>query len=149
MLKLRCILPNLANFCLQISTTAEFYPFPEGDEDLLEKVKEDMVGGHLVVFTGKAVVGKTEKWSWPNICKSIVGFDASQLYAYAMCQPMPTGLYARWEFYVDLERFKPRSTTVRFFEHMLRAYFQNSRPDCKIEFLLNIDCISLDGFCGH
>ena len=30
-----------------------------------------------------------------NICKSIVGIDASQLYPYSMCQPMPTGLYTR------------------------------------------------------
>ena len=28
---------------------------------------------------------------------SIVGIDASQLYPYAMCQPMPTRLYTRWE----------------------------------------------------
>ena len=27
-----------------------------------------------------------------NLCKSIVGIDASQLFPYSMCQPMPTGL---------------------------------------------------------
>ena len=35
-LKLGCILPNLAKTCLQKSTDAKFYPFTEGDKDLLE-----------------------------------------------------------------------------------------------------------------
>ena len=37
MLKFGCTLPNLANICLHISTEANFYPFTEGDQDLLEK----------------------------------------------------------------------------------------------------------------
>ena len=35
MLKLGCTLPNLANICLRKSTDAKFYPFTEGDKDLL------------------------------------------------------------------------------------------------------------------
>ena len=38
MLKLGCTLPNLANICLDKSTDAKFYPFTEGDKDLLEKI---------------------------------------------------------------------------------------------------------------
>ena len=45
MLKLGCTLPNLANICLHKSTDAKFYPITEGDEDLLEKIREDVVGG--------------------------------------------------------------------------------------------------------
>ena len=37
MLKLGCTLPNLANICLHKSTDAKFYPFTEGDKDLLEE----------------------------------------------------------------------------------------------------------------
>ena len=44
MLKLGCILPNLANICLHKSTSAKFYPFTETDKDLLQKIREDMVG---------------------------------------------------------------------------------------------------------
>ena len=33
-----------------------------------------------------------------KICKSIVGIDASQLYPFSLTQPMPTGLYTRWEY---------------------------------------------------
>ena len=54
-LKLGCTLPNLANICLHKTTDAKFYPFTEGDKDLLEKIRED-VGGPYIVFTRKAVV---------------------------------------------------------------------------------------------
>ena len=37
MLKLGCTLPNLANLCLHKSTDSKFYPFTEGDKDILEK----------------------------------------------------------------------------------------------------------------
>ena len=44
MLKWGCTLPNLVNICLHKSTDSKFYPFTESDKDLLEKVREDMVG---------------------------------------------------------------------------------------------------------
>ena len=56
MLKLGCTLPYLANICSHKSTDSKFYPFTEGDKDLLEKIREDMVGGPSIVFTRKAVV---------------------------------------------------------------------------------------------
>ena len=58
-LKFGCTLPNLANFCLHKSTSAEFYPFTETDEDVLQKIREDMVGGLSIVFTRKTVVDET------------------------------------------------------------------------------------------
>ena len=59
MLKLGCTLPNLANICLHKSTDAKFYPFTEGDKDLLEKIPEEVVGCPSIVFTRKAVVAET------------------------------------------------------------------------------------------
>ena len=50
MLKLGCTLPNLANFCQHKSTDAKFYPFTEGRRNLLEKIREDVVGGISIVF---------------------------------------------------------------------------------------------------
>ena len=94
-LKLGCTLPNLAGICVRKSTSAKFYPFTETDKDLLQKIREDMVGGPSIVFTRKAVVDETFIRKSENICKTIVGIDASQLYPYSMCQPMPTGLYRR------------------------------------------------------
>ena len=79
MLNLGCTLPNLGNLCLHISFDAKFYPFTEGDKDLLEKIREEVVGGPSIVFTRKAVVDETFIRKSTNICKSIVGIDASQL----------------------------------------------------------------------
>ena len=90
MLKLGCILPNLANICLHKSNNEKFYPFCETDRDLCQKIREDMTGGPSIVFTRKAVVDKAFIRDSSNICKSIVGIDASQVYPYIRCQDMPT-----------------------------------------------------------
>ena len=95
MLKLCCILPNLANICLRKSTDSKFYPFTESDKNFLEKIREDMLGGPSIVFTRKAVADETFISKSTIMCKSIVGIDASQLHPFSMCQPMPTGLYTR------------------------------------------------------
>ena len=58
-LRLGCILPNLANICSHKTTDAKFYPFTEEDEDLLEKIREDVVGGPFIVFTREAVFDET------------------------------------------------------------------------------------------
>ena len=113
MLKLGCTLPNLANICLHKSTDAKFYPFTEADKDLSEKNREDVVGGPSIVFTRKAVVDRTFIRKSTNICKSIVGTDVSQLYPYSMCQPMPTGLYTRWDFDSETSRFTPQQNKAR------------------------------------
>ena len=155
MLKLGCTLPNLANICLHKSTDSKFYPFTESDKDLLEKIREDMVGGPSIVFTRKALVDETFIRKSSNLCKTIVGIDASQLYPYSMCQPMPTGLYTRWEYDSETNRFKARQNKSRSFENMVLSYFQQSRPECKIESNVTtgrrkkIDCFSVDGICYH
>ena len=121
MLKLGCTLRTLANFCLHKSNSAKFYPFTETDKDLLQKIPEDMVGGPSIVFTRKAVVDETFIRNSENMCKSIVGIDASQLYPYSMWQPMPTGLYTRWENDTESNRFKPQPIQSRKFEKMIMS----------------------------
>ena len=133
MFKLRCTLPNLAKICLHKSTSAKFYPFTETTKELLQKIREVMVGGPSIVFTRKAVVDETFIRNSRIICKSTVGIDASQLYPYSRCQPMPTGLYTRWEYDTAFNRFKPQQNKSRNFENMIMSYFQRQRPDCKIE----------------
>ena len=91
-LKLGSTLPNLANICLHKPTDSKFYPFTESDKDLLEKIREDMVGSPSIVFTRKTVVDETLIRKSSSLCKSIVGIDAGQLYPYSMCQPMPLRL---------------------------------------------------------
>ena len=82
MLKLGCTTPNLANICLHKSTDTKFYLFPEADRDILEKTRDDVVGGPSIVFTRKAVVDETFNRKSKNACKSIVRIDASQQYPY-------------------------------------------------------------------
>ena len=69
MLELGCTLPNLANICLHKSTDSNFYPLTESDKDLLEKIRENMVGGPSIVFTRKAVVDETFIRKSSNLCK--------------------------------------------------------------------------------
>ena len=155
MLKLGCFLPNLANICLHKSTDAKFDRLTEGDKDLLEKFREDVFGGPSIVFTRNAVVDETFIRKSINLCKSIVGIDASQLYPYSMCQPMPTGLYTRWDLDTETSRFIPRQNKTRSFENMVMCYFQRTRPECEFESFFTtgrqkkIDCFSVDGFCSH
>ena len=133
MLKFCCILPNPANICLHESTDVKFYPFTEGDKDLLEKIREDFVDDPSIVLPRKAVVEETFIRKCANICKSIVGIDSSQLYPYSMCQPMPTALQKRCDFDSERSRFTPRQNETRTFEKMVMSYFPQARPDCKIE----------------
>ena len=80
--------------------------------------------------------------------------DASQLYPYAMCQPMPTGFNARWELNADLHRFKPRPNKAPFFEKRVMSFFESSRPKRKNKNFFTtgtqgkFDCFSVDGLCG-
>ena len=157
MLKFGCTLPNLANNCLHKSTDAKFYPYPftEGDKDLLEKIREDAVGGPSIVFTRRAFDDDTFIRMSANKCKSIVGIDANQLYPYSMCQPMPTGLYTRWDFDSETSRFPPRQNETRSFENMVTSYFQRTRPERESENFFTTgrqkknDSFRDDGFCSH
>ena len=112
-MKLGCTLPNLANICLHKSTNYKFYPFCENDKDLCEQCREDMTGGSSLVFTRKAVFDETFISNSSNVCKSIVGIDASQLNPFSMCQNMPTGLYTRSDFDTDMQKFKAGNNRSR------------------------------------
>ena len=155
LLNLGCTLPKLAKICLHKSTDAKFFLFTEGDKDLLEKIWEDVVGAPSIVFTLKAVVDETFIRKSTNICKSVIGIDASQLYTYSMSQPMPTGFHTRWDIDSETSRFISRQNETRNFENMFMSYFQRKRPDCKIESFYitgrqkKINRFSVDGFCSH
>ena len=155
MLKRDCTLPNLVNTCIHKSTSAKIYAFIETDKDFLQKIREDMVGGPFIVLTRKAVVDETFIRNSRNICKSIVGIDASQLYPYSMCQPMPTGLYTLWEYDTESNRYKTQQNNSRNFENLVMSYIQRQRPDCKIESFYatgtqrKVDCFKVDVFFEH
>ena len=93
MLTLGCTHPSLPNTCLQKSTNKKLNPFCQSDNDFCKNIREDMTGGPSIVITRKAVVNETFIRDSSNMCKSIVGIDASHLYPYSMCQDMPSELY--------------------------------------------------------
>ena len=114
-----------------------------------------MTGEPSIVFTRKAVVDETFIRDSSNVCKSNVGIDASQLYPSSMCQDMPIGLYTRWEFDSDMQKFKARHNRSRNFENMVMSYYQETRPECGIESFhtsgsqKKIDCFNVDGYRNH
>ena len=133
MLRLGCSLLNLANICSQNSADAEFYSITEIDGDLLETIQKDVGGGLFTVFTPKGVVDQTNFQKCKNICKAIVGFNASQLYPSLMCQSMPTCFYTHCDLDSETSRFTPRQNKTRSFEKTVLLYFQRKRRECKIE----------------
>ena len=133
MLKHGCTLPNIATFVLQKSTTETYCPFTESNKDLSEKIHEDMVVGPSIVFSREAVLEMTFIHDSTNWCKTIVGFEASQLFPFSMCQAMPNGLYTTWEPGSESDKFKQRQNKSSNFESIIMSYFQRIRPECKVE----------------
>ena len=72
-----------------------------------------------------------------------------------MCEPMPTGLYTRWKYDTESLKFMPRQNKTRSFENMVLSFFQQTRPECKIESNVTtgrqkkIGCFTVDGICYH
>ena len=131
-LKLGCTLPNMANICLNKSTDAKFHPLTVADEDLLEELREDVVGGSSVVFTLRAFVDETFIRKSASICQSIAGIEASQLYPCSLCQPIPIGPYTCCDIDSETGSFTLRQNKARSVESTAMSYFQRTRPDCKI-----------------
>ena len=124
MLNLGYTFPNLANICLHKSITAKFYTFTESDNDLLEKIREDIVGRASIVFARKIAVNETFFRNSTNWCKSIVGIDATQLYPFSMFQAMPTGMLTGWELDSEFGNLMARQNKAGSFENMVMSYFQ-------------------------
>ena len=114
-----------------------------------------MTGGPSIAFARKAVVDEILIRNSSNVCKSIVGMDASQVYPFSKCQDKPTGLYTRWEFDTDMQKFKAGHNRTRHFENMVMSFYRETRPECNIESFftsgkqIKIDCFNVNGYCDH
>ena len=121
----------------------------------MEKNGKTSLAVHLSFLHAEAVVDDTFIQKSTNICKSFVGTDASQLYPYSICQPMPTGLCGRWDIDSETSRFIPQKNKTRSSKKIVMSYFQRTRPDCRIENFYTkgrqkkIDRFSVDGFSSH
>ena len=72
-----------------------------------------------------------------------------------MCQPLPTGLYTRWDLESETARFTPQQNNNRSYENMVTSFFQQLRPDYEIESFYTtskhkkIDSSAFDEYCSH
>ena len=152
LLKLGCTLLKLAEIWLLKAIVSNFYPFIETDKGLLEKF--ETIGGQSNVFTRKALVDEIFIRKSMNQCKSIVGFDASQLYPNPMCQPMPTEFLTRWEYESEIQHFTPGLNKSRSSDKLFLWYSQQFPSDSEKESNVTTgrskknDCFSVDELCN-
>ena len=155
LLELGCTLQNLATRWLQKSATAKFYPFIEINKDLLEKKREDMAGGPSIVLTRKPVCERdvypgfekllqVHRWNWYWSALSFLYVSSN-----ANCSVHKMGARFRiWGSYAAAKK-------TMSFEKMAMSYFQQVRPQCKVESFYTtatqkkIDAYLVDGFCGR
>ena len=111
MVKFCCTLPNLANNCLHKSTDANFYPFTEGDKDVLEKTREDVAGGPSIGFTRKAVVDEAffeKQQTYANLLLGLTLANHTPTRCVNPCRPifMRVGIWTqnRVDSYLDKTR---------------------------------------------
>ena len=82
MMKLGFTLPNLANRILHSSTSMKFFPFNQEDRSFDDYIREWLTGGPSIIFRRYAKIGTSRIKNSSNMCKTIVGIDASQLYPF-------------------------------------------------------------------
>ena len=77
MLKFGCTFPNLANICLHKSTDAKFYPFSEGDKNLLQKFERMLLVVHLSFLHAKQLLMKLLFESLETYANLLLGLMAA------------------------------------------------------------------------
>ena len=55
-----------------------------------------------------------------------------------MCQPTPDGLYTKWNYDTESQKFMPRQNKTRSFEKMVLSYFQETRPEEGLKAMLQL-----------
>ena len=155
MLKLGITLPNLANKCLHKSTNYRFYPFCENDKDLCEKIREYVTVGPSFVFTRNVLFDETIIRKLLNICKSIVGIDASQLYS-SQCVNICPQVCTRDGSLTPICRILKLDiielTTLRpllCFLTRKQDQYVKLKAFLRLENRRKIDCFNVDGYCDH
>ena len=84
------------------------------------------------------------------MCKSILHNDASQLYPYLVCQPMPTVFYKHWDTNPESGKFLLRQKKTRTTEKRIMSNSQRTRSDYENESFYTTrrqkkgDCFSVD-----
>ena len=154
-LKFGFTLPNLANRILHSSTSLKFFPFNPEDKNFDDYIREWLTGSPSIIFTRYAKLGSSTIKNSSNMCKTIVGIDASQPYPFSLMKDMPTGVYTKWDLREDTGLFHPRRSKKNNLECIVLKYFQKQNPHCYIQTQFNqnsqkrIGVFLVDGFCSH
>ena len=72
-----------------------FTIFNQTNSDLHKLVKDNIVGGPAIIFHRYHEKGITKIRGGSELCRKIEGYDANDLYLWAIMQDMPTGWYMR------------------------------------------------------
>ena len=71
---------------------AEFHLFNSKNKEIYQLFKENIVGGLRIIFNRYHEAGKTFIRNNPNKpCQKIIGYDANELYLWAIGQNFPAG----------------------------------------------------------
>ena len=153
MLKLECTLPNLADICLHKTRDSKFHSFTKSDKDLLEKIREDMVGGPSIVFTLKAVLDGNFTRKSSNLFKSML--------VLILVSFIPTQCVNQWQLDCirngstililrDSQLVKTKLSPLRiWFYHTSIEVDQIAKIESNVTTVRRkkIDCFSVDGTC--
>ena len=151
-LKLGCTLLKLANKCLPKSAAAKFCPITER-KIFWRKFEKMLLMVHLPFLHVKAVVGETLFGNSTNNCQSIDAIDASQLYSYSMCQPMPTGLHLRFDPHSEANRFTSVKTRPICSKILSCPFFSKKvqivKSHASVSKQKKNECFGVDVICSH
>ena len=68
------------------------------NKQLYEMFRKNIVGGPAIIFKRYAEAEKSCLRKDPErVCRRVIGYDANGLYLWALCEPMPVGLYTHWQ----------------------------------------------------
>ena len=150
-LKLGCTLPNLASFSLHKSTDAKFYPFTEGDKDLLEKFEKTSLVAHLSFLHAKQLLMKLLSESlqtYANLLLELMPANYTPTRCANPCPPVFIRVGISIQKTLD-SHLKTRPVALKIWsclifnvEDLIESFYTTGRQK-------KIDCFSVDGFCSH
>ncbi len=76
-------------------------------KQLIYLSKDSIVRGPSIIFNKYHEANKTRIRNGDKFCKTIIGYDANELYLWAIAQEMPTGKHEYIKSY-DLKQFEKR-----------------------------------------
>ena len=122
--------------------------FNQTNSDLHLLVKDNIVGGPAIIFHRYHEKDVT-KIRGEETCRSIVGYDANDLYLWALMQDMPTGWYTRRR---EEKQFRPQQAQPSGQMAVQWLTWESAKNECAIRHQVNgrekrIGKLPVDGWC--